>query len=48
MFTSEHSVMNNSKRWLELGLIYHLKPKNKGVWASGWEASYEKGTRKVW
>lgn len=36
--------MNNPKRWLEL--VYHLKPKDKGILTTGWEAGHEKGPGK--
>lgn len=41
-------MMNNSKRWLELGSVYHLAKQRKGLWASGgwgdklWEGDREK------
>ena len=48
MYTRKHPVMSNSKEWLELGLIYHLRlNKGKGFWGFlKEEASYGKVTRK--
>lgn len=38
--------MSNPKGWLELGLMYHPKPKDRGLELVGGEASYEKFIRK--
>lgn len=44
----EHPAISNQRRWLEFGLIHHLRlNKGKGAWGF-WakEASYGKVTRK--